>query len=50
MENKTSFDEWMRKIKNIYYYDNEQMCNAYERIKKWKKDIKLIQQLEADYS
>ena len=33
MENKTSFDDWMRKIKNIYYYDNEQMCNAYERIK-----------------
>jgi hypothetical protein len=32
MENKTSFDNWMRKIKNIYYYDNEQMCNAYAKI------------------
>ena len=29
------FDKWMRKtVQSIHYYDNEQMCNAYERIKK----------------
>ncbi len=29
------FDKWMRKIvQSIHYHDNEQMCNAYERIKK----------------
>jgi hypothetical protein len=33
MESKEAFNEWMRKIKNIYYYDNEQMCNAYNKIK-----------------
>ena len=32
MENKKNFDDWMEKIKNIYYYDNEQMCNAYTKI------------------
>ena len=32
MENKIKFDNWMLKIKNIYYSDNEQMCNAYLRI------------------
>ena len=34
MENKEKFCEWMRdKIKNIYFADNERMCNAYEKIK-----------------
>lgn len=33
MENKEKFNEWLRKIGNIYFADNEQMCNAYERIK-----------------
>lgn len=34
MENKIKFNEWMRdKIKNIYFADNEQMCNAYNKIK-----------------
>ena len=32
MENKIKFDNWMLKIKNIYYSDNEQMCEAYKRI------------------
>lgn len=32
MENQKKFDNWMRKIKNIYYSDNERMCNAYEKI------------------
>lgn len=26
------FDNWMKKIKNIYYPDNEKMLRAYERI------------------
>lgn len=34
MENIERFDEWMKKIKNIHYHDNEQMCNAYERVDK----------------
>ena len=33
MENKIKFDNWMQKIKNIYYSDNERMCNAYNKIK-----------------
>jgi hypothetical protein len=33
MENKIKFNEWMQKIKNIYFADNEQMCEAYQRIK-----------------
>ena len=32
MENKLKFNEWMQKIKNIYFADNEQMCNAYTKI------------------
>jgi len=32
MESKEKFNEWMQKIKNIYYCDNEQMCNAYAKI------------------
>lgn len=29
------FDKWMKKtVQSIYYYDNEKMCNAYEKIKK----------------
>lgn len=28
------FDKWMRKIvQSIHYSDNEQMCNAYNKIK-----------------
>lgn len=31
--NLERFDDWMREtVQNIYYYDNHQMCNAYERI------------------
>ena len=30
--NKEKFDNWMRKMGNIYYSDNEKMCKAYERI------------------
>lgn len=27
------FDSWMRKkVKSVFYADNEKMCNAYERI------------------
>lgn len=33
MENKEKFNEWMQKIKNIYFADNEKMCQAYQRIK-----------------
>lgn len=33
MENQKKFDNWMLKIKNIYYSDNERMCEAYQRIK-----------------
>lgn len=29
---KEKFNEWMKKMCNIYYSDNEQMCNAYNRI------------------
>lgn len=32
MKNSEKFNEWMKKIKNIFYSDNERMCNAYERI------------------
>ena len=30
--NKEKFDNWMRKMGNVYYSDNEKMCKAYERI------------------
>jgi hypothetical protein len=33
MEEVTKFDEWMFKIKNIYYFDNERMECAYEKIR-----------------
>jgi hypothetical protein len=26
------FNEWMLKIKNIHYADNNQMCRAYDRV------------------
>ena len=32
MENKLKFNEWMKQMKNIYFYDNEQMTNAYIKI------------------
>ena len=28
---KLDFNEWMANIKNIYYADNEQMLNAFEK-------------------
>ena len=34
MENIERFEEWMRRIGSIHLSDNEQMCNAYERIDK----------------
>lgn len=31
--NVEKFDAWMRKkVKSVFYADNERMCNAYERI------------------
>ena len=32
MENKLKFNEWMKQMKNIYFYDDEQMTNAYIKI------------------
>jgi len=29
---KQDFNEWMANIKNIYYADNEQMSNAFEKL------------------
>ena len=29
---KLNFNEWMANIQNIYYADNEQMLNAFEKI------------------
>jgi hypothetical protein len=30
---KEKFNKWMRKkVKSVYYFDNQKMCNAYERI------------------
>lgn len=37
MENLIRFDEWMKKIKNIHYHDNEKMCNAFNKIKEDEK-------------
>ena len=31
---KLDFNEWMARIKNIYYTDNEQMLNAFEKLEK----------------
>jgi hypothetical protein len=31
-KNKEKFNEWMLKLKNKYYSDNEQMLNAFNRI------------------
>ena len=28
-----NFDEWMKKIKNIHYINNQKMLNAYNKIK-----------------
>lgn len=33
MKEIEKFHEWMVKIGNKYLYDNEQMCNAYNKIK-----------------
>lgn len=32
MDNKSKFVEWMRKISNIYYADQERMSSALEKI------------------
>jgi len=32
MTNREKFNEWMRKIHNVFYHDNEQMNAAYKRI------------------
>lgn len=32
MEQKLKFNEWMQKIKNLYYSDNDAMIRAYDRI------------------
>ena len=32
MNDLIKFDNWMRKVKNIYYPDNEKMTNAYDII------------------
>ena len=32
MNELLKFDLWLRKVKNIYYCDNEKMLNAYDRI------------------
>lgn len=32
MSNTEKFNEWMRKMKNVFYSDNEQMCNAFGKI------------------
>jgi hypothetical protein len=34
MENTAvEFDNWMKKIRNEYYSDDDQMSNAYEKLK-----------------
>lgn len=30
--NKEKFNEWMKRMGNIYYSDNENMCNAFDKI------------------
>ena len=32
MANKLKFFEWMKKISNIYLFDNEKMNNAFKKI------------------
>lgn len=32
MKQSEKFNEWMKKIKNVFYSDNEQMCEAFNRI------------------
>ncbi len=33
MENTIEFNKWMLKIRNEYYSDDDQMNNAYEKLK-----------------
>jgi hypothetical protein len=33
MKEVQKFHEWMVKMGNKYLYDNEQMCNAYEKVR-----------------
>lgn len=51
MTNKEKFNEWMMKIKNNHYHDNEQMLNAFNKIEdeEQKKDFiieNLIKELD----
>ena len=32
MRNFVNFDEWMKKMNNIYYADHERMSEAYQRL------------------
>jgi hypothetical protein len=32
MEVTENFNEWMKNMKNQYYFDNEKMTNAYDRL------------------
>jgi hypothetical protein len=34
MEVTENFNEWMKNMKNQYYFDNEKMTNAYDRLTK----------------
>lgn len=34
MSNIEKFNEWMLKIRNIYYSDNNQMTRAYEQLRR----------------
>ena len=36
MDEVMKFDEWMWKIKNKFYLDNERMTNAYNKILTYK--------------
>lgn len=34
------FNNWMRKkVKSVFYHDNEKMCNAYQRIYDYERNI-----------
>lgn len=47
MKDIIKFDNWMKSIKNIYYFNNERMAAAYEIIKENEKvqhsKLRLIQ-------
>jgi len=37
MENKLEFNNWMLKIKNIYYSNNDRMALAFDKIEDYEK-------------